>query len=181
MFIHITSMNKYTQNSAFPNNSEIFFNSVLYPSRSLSYKGFFWLMLVLIVILTLISFFFYKLGAWPILFFTIFDVLLIWGAFKLNYKNGKTHEIIKLTYLKLEITRIYPDGKKNKFLFEPSWVQVKLENPKKHNSRISISSHGNQITVGDFLPPKERYEITESLNSALKNRVDFIQKKLPNI
>ena len=139
-------------------------------------------MLTFALILTFISIFFYRLGAWPILFFTVIDLFLIWGAFKINYKNGRTYEIIKLTYFKLEITRVYPNGTKSRVYFEPSWVKIWLDNSPLHNSSIRIRSHGNQIILGSFLPPKEKYEVMESLKNALKNRLDFIkQEKLSSI
>ncbi len=66
------------------------FRAVLLPHRSLGRKGFIALMLVVCLVSALTGLKFYQLGAWPVMAFFGLDVLLIYGAFRLNYRAART-------------------------------------------------------------------------------------------
>jgi len=76
---------------------EAHFSAVLLPHRSLGRKGF----IILMGVISLVSFItgiaFYMQGAWPVLGFFGLDVLLIYGAFRLNYRAARLRETIELT------------------------------------------------------------------------------------
>ena len=51
---------------------------------------------------------FYLIGAWPVIGFMGLDVLLIYVAFKLNYREGRLYELLVLKEDALTVTRVQP-------------------------------------------------------------------------
>jgi uncharacterized membrane protein len=60
------------------------FDAVLYPHRSLSKTGLRWIIKALVTGCSLIGLLFFWLGAWPVLGFLRLDIVLIYGAFRMN-------------------------------------------------------------------------------------------------
>ena len=92
------------------------------PYRSLSKKNFRNLMIIVSIIFFSIGVFFWSLGAWPVFGFLGLDVLLLFLAFKINYKKGEIFENLKLLKSNLIITRVFPSGKSQKWSLEPYWT-----------------------------------------------------------
>lgn len=146
---------------------ENLFSAVLTPHRSLGPKGF----LILISLVGLVSFtagiVFLSKGAWPVFGFFGLDVFLVYIAFKLNYRAGRTHETINLTEQELKVTRVYPSGHSKSWHFNPYWVRLELLDGPSHRSALSLSSHGEQLIFGKFLTEDERKDFAEILGGAL--------------
>ena len=64
-----------------------FLDITVLPYRSLSKKNFRNLMIIVSIIFFSIGVFFWSLGAWPVFGFLGLDVLLLYLAFKINYKR----------------------------------------------------------------------------------------------
>ena len=69
----------------------------IWPHRSLSPKGFGIVMGVLAGFLFLIGLGFFLAGAWPVIGFLGLELLVVWGAFKLNYRAARHRETIHTT------------------------------------------------------------------------------------
>src|ERR1700712_1637847 len=86
------------------------FSARLTPHRSLSRTGF----LVLMAFITAVSFIagvaFWIMGAWPVFGFFGLDVLVIYWAFRINYRRGDASEEITVTPSELRVPRISPRG-----------------------------------------------------------------------
>ena len=143
------------------------FDAELTPHRSLSPRGF----LVLMTVICAISFAgglaFYLAGAWPVIGFLGADVLLIYIAFKINYRGGRLVERLHLTPDNLTVKRIWPNGKSRSWRFQPYWLQVVFDDPPRHESPLILRSHGQNLTVGSFLTKEERAEVAAALRLAL--------------
>ena len=143
------------------------FDVVLRPHRSLSPLGFLILMLIISSICFTAGLFFLLLGAWPVMGFFGLDVLAIYIAFRLNYRTGRAIETLQLSDSELLITRINPSGTKHRWAFHPYWLQVHMDNPPEPSSKLTLSSHGQSLTIGSFLTPDERAEVATALRKAL--------------
>ena len=73
-----------------------FLDITVLPYRSLSKKGFRNLMFIVSLIFFLVGVFFWYIGAWPVFGFLGLDVLLLYYAFKINYKAGEIFETVKI-------------------------------------------------------------------------------------
>ena len=70
------------------------FSAVLTPNRSLSPKGFLIFMLVLGSLSFTIGLYFLSAGAWPIFGFMGLDVLLVYWAFRVNFRSARAYEVV---------------------------------------------------------------------------------------
>ena len=152
------------------NKKPVIFDLVLCPYRSLNHFGFWILMGAIILVSFLVGGFFYFLGAWPVFGFFGLDVLLIFIAFKISYRTANCTETITLTEDQLLVCKKSLFGKSHFWSFSPPhWVQVTLKENDRYNKRLILSSHGSAIFIGEFLLLNEKYEIANSIRSAINN------------
>jgi uncharacterized membrane protein len=144
------------------------FRAVLLPHRSLGRKGFVVLMSVVSVVSFVTGLGFYLLGAWPVMGFFGLDVLLIYAAFRLNYRAARLHELIELSADELRLTRVYPSGRSQSWSFNPYWVRLELEKHETQADRLSLRSHGRVLTFGSFLSDEEKRGFADALSDALR-------------
>jgi uncharacterized membrane protein len=143
------------------------FDAELRPHRSLSPRGFLLLMAGVCAISFTGGLAFYLAGAWPVIGFLGADVLLIYLAFRINYRSGRLVETLHLTPRTLTVRRIWPGGKSRSWEFQPTWLQVDLADPPRHDSPLVLRSHGRSLSIGSFLTKEERAEVAEALRAAL--------------
>lgn len=110
---------------------------------------------------------FVLIGAWPVFGFLGLDVLLIYVAFRVNYRWGRTYETVLLTEDELTVERVTADGGIRRWRFQPYWLKVDIDDPPRHTSALTLSSHGKALVIGAFLTPDERLEFAEALREAL--------------
>ena len=147
------------------------FTAILTPYRSLGPRGFFILMMLISSISFIAGMIFFAIGAWPVVGFFGLDVLLIYGAFKLNYRSGRQQEIITINGENLEITRISPAGRSKNWCFNRYWVRVEhLFDPEEEyeNHPLILTSHGRVLEIASFLSRDEKHEFSGVLRQALK-------------
>ena len=70
------------------------FSALLTPHRSLNRTGFVALMVFLSAVSFATGVVFTLMGAWPVLGFLGLDVLVIWWAFRINFRRGGATEEI---------------------------------------------------------------------------------------
>jgi uncharacterized membrane protein len=141
---------------------------VLYPNRSLGTTGFVVLMAAIALVSAAIGAGFMMIGAWPITGFLGLDVLLVYLAFRWNYRQARRVEFVRLDGDGLSVRRLDPDGRAQSWRFEPYWVRVGLEQAGRHDRRLVLRSHGRQLTIGSFLTQDERLELAQALEAALR-------------
>ena len=144
------------------------FNAVLTPHRSLGPKGFLILMAAISLIAFATGLMFYLLGAWPVMGFMGLDVLLVYIAFRLNFRALRVYETVDLTPDRLTVTRVAPNGKAHAWSFNPYWVRLRLEERVGRMSELSLTSHGERLVFASFLTDPEREEFAAALSNALR-------------
>jgi uncharacterized membrane protein len=143
------------------------FRAVLTPHRSLGPKGFMVLMGAVCAVSFGTGLLFYLIGAWPVIGFMGLDVLLIYVAFKLNFRALRLCETVALTEKELTVTRIAPSGRAQSWSFNPYWVRLSLQPRLGRSSELSIASHGKRLVFASFLTDGEREDFASALSSAL--------------
>ncbi len=145
--------------------------AILTPNRSLGPRGFFILMAIISCISFSAGIVFISIGAWPVVGFFGLDALLIYWAFKLNYRSGGLREIIELDDETLKITRISPAGREKIWRFNRYWVRVehRVDAEEKYdNPPLILTSHGRMLEIAGFLSRGEKIEFSQYLRKALK-------------
>ena len=147
----------------------VLFDAVLTPHRSLSPRGFVILMVAICVVSFSAGVGFYLAGAWPVVGFLGLDVLLIYLAFKINYRQGRTYETLHLTRERLLIHRVDHWGDSTEWSFQPTWLQVLIDDPPRRDSQLVVRSHGESLAIGAFLTVDERLDLAKALRAALRD------------
>lgn len=145
----------------------VFFDATLHPNRSLGPTGFRILMVIAGASALIIGILFMVAGAWPVFGFSGAEFLLLYLAFRLNYRAGRAYERVRLTDHQLEIMRFDPNGRVRRWAFEPTWLQISMDDPPQHDSQIRLTSHGRSLVIGRFLSPGERVEVADALRAAV--------------
>ena len=145
----------------------VLFNALLTPNRSLSPRGFVILMAVLCAISFTAGLFFFLVGAWPVIGFLGLGVLLVYIAFRINYRRARMYETLHLTPDALTVRRVDPSGEETSWKFQAAWLQVLTEDPHGRTSQLTLRSHGQSLVIGSFLTSKERLDLAQALRTAL--------------
>ena len=145
----------------------VVFDAVLTPNRSLSPRGFVVLMCGICAISFTAGLFFFLVGAWPVVGFMGLDVLLIYLAFRINYRRGRMYETLRLTPRRLAVRRVDSWGEARQWSFQPAWLQVLMDEPPGDDSRLILRSHGRSLAIGGFLTLEERVDLARTLRAAI--------------
>ena len=143
------------------------FSATLLPYRSLSRKGFVSLMAVVCAVSFFGGLIFVLMGAWPVTGFFGIDVLLVYLAFRLNYRAARLTETIEISERDLCLTRKHPSGKIERFNFNPYWVRLGHLRRDNGPSELSLTSHGRKLVFASFLSDGEKENLAEALSAAL--------------
>jgi uncharacterized membrane protein len=145
------------------------FSARLTPHRSLNRTGF----LVLMTFLSVVSFAtgiaFLLMGAWPVVGFLGLDVLVIYWAFRVNFRRANATEDITVTPSELRVRRVSHRGHVAEWVLNPLWVQL---DQKVHAEfgieRLYLVSRGRRVSIGNFLGADEKANFAKALLAALQ-------------
>jgi uncharacterized membrane protein len=145
------------------------FSALLTPHRSLNRTGF----LVLMTFFGAISFAagiaFLLMGAWPVFGFFGLDVLLIYWAFRINFRNARAAEEISVTASELRVRRVSHRGHVAEWVLNPLWVRLDQEVHEEFGiERLYLVSRGRRIAIANFLGPDEKASFAKALLAALQ-------------
>jgi uncharacterized membrane protein len=143
------------------------FRAVLTPHRSLGPKGILALMLAFGALSFVTGMVFLAIGAWPVLGFFGLDVLLVYIAFRLNYRSGRRYETLELTPAQFVLTRVHPSGRQERFDCNPYWARVSLRQWPDGRTALSVVSRGTELKFGSFLTDDERRDLASALKEVL--------------
>jgi uncharacterized membrane protein len=144
------------------------FSAMLTPHRSLGRVGF----LILMVLFGGISFvtgmLFLVIGAWPVFGFFGLDVLLLYWAFRLNYRHADAYEQVTVTPSTLKVRKVSHLGRAREWVLNPLWVKLdKIELEEFGIDRLFLISRGRKLTIASFLGPDEKASFARELGNAL--------------
>jgi len=143
------------------------FHALLEPHRSLPPRGFLLLMMAIAGISFVTGLAFFMLGAWPVAGFFGLDVLAIYLAFKLNYRDARAYETIKIEQGDLVLTAVDASGRRREHVFAAAWVRVLLDELHDGTNRLKLALHGSEVGFGSFLTDDERRQLAHELKGAL--------------
>src|SRR6266581_5252469 len=100
------------------------FSALLTPHRSLNRTGFLVLMAFLCAVSFVAGVAFLLMGAWPVFGFFGLDVLVIYWAFRVNFRRAAAIEEISVTPSELRVRRISHRGHVVEWVLNPLWVRL---------------------------------------------------------
>jgi uncharacterized membrane protein len=145
------------------------FSALLTPHRSLSRTQFTVLMTFVCAISFAAGVVFWRIGAWPVFGFFGLDVLLIYWAFKVNFRRGNATEEISVTPSELRVRRVSHRGHVVEWVLNPLWVQLDQKTHAEFGiERLYLVSKGRRVSVASFLGPDEKASFAKALIAALQ-------------
>lgn len=145
-----------------------FFQALLTPHRSLGRTGFMVLMGTLSAAWLASGAIFLANGAWPVFGFLGLDVLLVYGAFRLNYRAARAREEVSVSRTSLDIRKIAPSGKAVAHHFNPFWSRFSVNRHAEIGiTRMAVDSRGESVPIGAFLNPDDRESFASAFSGAL--------------
>src|SRR6478672_4634901 len=89
-----------------PGAEPTLFSAIITPHRSLSRRGFLLVMTLIGGLSFIGGMFFFLLGAWPVVGFLGFDVVLVYWAFRVNFRAAAAFEEVVVTPSELRVRRV---------------------------------------------------------------------------
>ena len=145
------------------------FSARLTPHRSLNRTGF----VVLMGLLSAVSFVagvaFWMMGAWPVFGFFGLDVLVIYWAFRINFRRALATEDIVVTPSELRVRRVSHRGHVVEWVLNPLWVQFEQKSHAEFGiEKLYLVSRGRRVSIGNFLGADEKASFAKALLAALQ-------------
>lgn len=144
------------------------FLAELVPHRSLGRTGFRVVLALSALVLIGYGLFFMVSGAWPVGLFLGLDFLLLYGAFRLNYRAAKAREEVEVSRTNLSIRKFAPSGKMVEHRFNPFWAKFHVRRHEEFGIlSMAVAGQGRSTDVGGFLNPDDRESFARAFRSAL--------------
>ena len=107
-------------------------------------------------------------GAWPVFGFFGLDVLLLYWAFRLNYRHAGAYEEVHITPSELTVRKVSHLGRVREWVLNPLWVKLdKTVHEEYGIERLYLISRGKQLIIASFLGPDEKASFAQQLAAAL--------------
>jgi uncharacterized membrane protein len=149
-------------------NDDPIFSAVITPHRSLGTRGFVVLMGAVAAISFVAGMVFLMAGAWPVFGFFGIDVLLIYWAFRANYRAAAAYEQVTVTASELTVRKVSRRGQAREWSFNPLWVRLDREILDEFGmQRLFVVSRDRRLAIAGFLAPDEKEHFAAALSAAL--------------
>lgn len=144
------------------------FSVVITPHRSLQRAGFLVLMAAFGAASFITGMVFLIAGAWPVFGFFGLDVLLLYGAFRLNYRHAGAYEEVKVTPSALMVRKVSHHGRVREWVLNPLWVRLDQQSHEEYGiERLFLVTRGKELNIAGFLGPDEKANFARELRAAL--------------
>lgn len=144
------------------------FEAVITPHRSLGHTGFLVLMIALGAVSFVAGIVFVLIGAWPVFGFFGLDVLLLYWAFRINYRRAAAYEVVTVTPIELKVRKVTHRGLVKEWALNPLWVRLeKITHEEYGLERLFVVSGGKRLPIANYLGPDEKASFAKALSDAL--------------
>ncbi len=145
------------------------FSITLSPHRSLSRQGYHVVMALVVALNVAGGGMFLALGAWPVMGFMGLDVLIIWFAFRRNFRDSAMAERIMVEGDRVMLSRYDVSGVRQETTFNRRWLRIELEYDEAREliGRLLLKSHGVAHEIASFLGAEERQALAKELRRVM--------------
>jgi uncharacterized membrane protein len=144
------------------------FAALIRPHRSLDRTGFIIVMSLICGISFITGVVFFVVGAWPVLGFLGLDVLLVYWAFRINYRAALAYEQVTVTVSELVVRQVSHRGAARQWTFNPVWARLdRVTHEEFGLERLFVVSHGKKLAIAGLLGPAEKEDFAQALTAAL--------------
>ena len=96
------------------------------------------------------------------------DVLLVYFAFRANYRSARAYEEVIVTASELTVRKVNHRGGVREWTLNPLWVRLeRIVHEEFGIERLFLVSHGRRLAIARFLGPAEKASFARALANAL--------------
>lgn len=141
----------------------------LWPHRSLSPRGFAWVLafVALGFALPLAALVGAK-ASWGLLPFLVAALVGLYLAARRSFADARLREELRLWPDLITVERWEPEGAVRRWHADPAWVRLRLFEGDRIEKYLTLSGNGREIELGAFLSPGEREALYRDLGAALR-------------
>jgi uncharacterized membrane protein len=144
------------------------FAAVVTPHRSLNRAGFLIVMAAVSAVSFVAGTVFLLMGAWPVFGFFGLDVLLVYWAFRANYRAAAAYEEVTVTSSELRVCKVTHRGRASEWSFNPLWVRLERDDHEDFGLQgLFLVSRGQRLPVAAVLSPQEKESFAAALTAAI--------------
>lgn len=147
--------------------TDLLFEALIVPNRSLTRRGWCWLILGLLGATGLTVLRFWLLGAWPVAVFAVLEVGLFLTLFWVHARAGRQMELLLLSPSSLRVVRIDHRGRRDEQQLQPGWLNVVLQERAGRVPTLLLTSHGRRDEIARSLGEAEKRDLAVALEAAL--------------
>lgn len=144
-----------------------YLDAALTPTRSLSGRGVWLLMIPLVVMNLAVGGLFLALGGVFVPPFLGLDVLGVGLALWFNFRAARRVEHVYVSADEIRVTRDVGGAARTVWTSAPAFTRLDLSFPGRHASKLKLFSKGRGVTLAAALAPTERKAFAETLEAAL--------------
>jgi uncharacterized membrane protein len=95
-------------------------------------------------------------------------VLLVYWAFRANYRAAAAYEEVVVTPSELRVRKVSHRGQVAEWALNPLWAKLDYEIDEEFGlRRLYLVSRGRKLVVAAFLPPQEKETFAAALAAAI--------------
>jgi uncharacterized membrane protein len=107
-------------------------------------------------------------GAWPVFGFFGLDVVLIYWAFRVNYRAANAYEEVTVTASELTVRKVSHRGQVAEWTLNPLWTRLDKQTHQEFGiEKLFLVARGQKLAVASFLGPAEKADFAAALGAAL--------------
>ena len=111
------------------------------------------------------------MGAWPVFGFFGLDVLVIYWAFRVNFRRADATEEIAVTPSELRVRRVSHRGHVVEWVLNPLWVQLDQNGDAEFGiERLYLVSRGRRVSIAQLSRAGRKGELCQSLAGGAAGR-----------
>jgi uncharacterized membrane protein len=146
----------------------LIFSAQLRPYRSLPRAGFILVMSLVAGVSFVAGMVFLLMGAWPVFGFFGLDVLLVYIAFRVNYRRAGAYEEVTVTPSALVVRKVSHRGKAQQWTLNPVWARLHCDTHAEFGVEdVFLVSHGRRLALARCLGRSEKEDFAAALGAAL--------------
>src|SRR5262249_960826 len=106
--------------------------------------------------------------AWPVFGFFGLDVLLVYWAFRANYRSARAYEVVTVTPCELTLRKVSSRGRIQQWKLNPLWVRMERDEHEEFGiQQLFLVSRGQKVSIAAFLGAQEKKSFAVALSGAL--------------
>ena len=137
------------------------------PTRSIDRRVTRWILSMFAVSCLTVGFLFWWRGAAPVMGFMGLEIVLLFGAFWLSFRDAAAREALSLNGAETTIHTRDSSGRVRTTKLQTYWLNVSIEGLPGRGGRLILRSRDQSIELGSFLAPNERLELADAIKQAI--------------